>query len=140
MDDIFESLPKLFDDKMQKLWMKSQKQIVVQLSKFNVWNKENKKIGLMYDTREYMINSLSCVDFPNLFHVIKYHPQLNQKLVKKTLIPLSSQVQEPFNGEAIIQMNLNYVCLKLIQEYTMTSLFIIWKYVEIVFLQEEKKW
>ena len=41
MDDIFESLPKLFVDSMLEKWMNYHLQIVAQLSKVNVRNKDN---------------------------------------------------------------------------------------------------
>ena len=52
MDDIFESLTKLSVNKMLKKWMKSHVQIVAQLSKFNVQNKDNQKMELIYNTTE----------------------------------------------------------------------------------------
>ena len=81
MDNIFSSLPKLFVDIMQIKWMKSHIQIVDQLSKANVWSKQKQQMELMYNSREDVMNILSYVDFEKLCHVIKYFPQLNQKLV-----------------------------------------------------------
>ena len=42
MDDIFESLPNLFVDKMQKM-MKLHARIMAEFLQVNVWNKENQK-------------------------------------------------------------------------------------------------
>ena len=90
MDDVFEPLPELFVDRIKKN-MKSRVQIVAQLSKVNLWNKENKKKELMYNTREKMMNTLSRVDFAKLCHVIKYFTQSNQVFGKEEIIsPLSS--------------------------------------------------
>ena len=65
MGDIFESLPKLFVDKILKKMMKSHVQIVAQSSKFNVCKKDNQKLDLMYNAREKIINILSYVNFAN---------------------------------------------------------------------------
>ena len=43
-DDIFESFPKLFVDKMVKQCIKSHVQIMDQLPQFNVWGGKNGKI------------------------------------------------------------------------------------------------
>ena len=52
----------------------------------------------MYKAREKMMNSFSYVDFAKLCMVIKYSPQLNMFLVKKTLIYLSNQAQYTLYG------------------------------------------
>ena len=91
MDDIFESLANLFVDKMVKKRMKLHVQIVDQLSKFNLWNKDNKIMELMYNAREKMMNILSCVVFAKLCHIIKYFCQLNQNFGKEYInLSLSS--------------------------------------------------
>ena len=90
------------------------------LSKVNVCNKENKKKELIYNARERMINILSYVDFAKLCHKINYFPQSNQNFGEKTLTSLSHQFQEPLNYKNKIVMNLNQVCLLLIQERNMT--------------------
>ena len=71
--------------------MKLHVQIVDQLSKFNLWNKDNKIMELMYNAREKMMNILSCVDFVKLCHTIKYFRQLNQNFGKEYInLSLSS--------------------------------------------------
>ena len=48
-DDILESLPKLFVDKILKQWMKSYVQIVAHISKVSVCNKQNQKLEPIYN-------------------------------------------------------------------------------------------
>ena len=43
---------------------------------------EEKKMEVMYTSKEKMINILSYVDFEKMCHVIKYFPVLNQKIGK----------------------------------------------------------
>ena len=70
--------------------MKSHVQIVAQLSQVNVWNKNNRKMEVMYNAREHMKNILSYVDFSRLFQVIKYIPRLNPNFGKEDIaFPLS---------------------------------------------------
>ena len=64
---------------------------------------------------------MSYVEFSKLCHVIKYFPELNQKLGKKILIFLYPQVQEPLNDEIDILVNQNHMWIKLIQSYTITT-------------------
>ena len=52
--------------------MKSHVQIVAQLSKVNIRNKENQQMELMYKSIEDMMNILSYADFAKLCHAIKY--------------------------------------------------------------------
>ena len=52
IDDIFEYLPILFFDKMVRKWINALIQIVAQLLKLNVWNKENQKMEQMYNARQ----------------------------------------------------------------------------------------
>ena len=78
MDDILESFPKLFVDIILKKWMNSHIQIMDQLSKVNLWNKENQQMEQIYNARDDMMNILSYADSSNLCHVIKYFPELNK--------------------------------------------------------------
>ena len=57
--------------------MNSHVQIVAQLSKVNLWNKENQKMEPMYNAREEIMNILDYINFSKLFHAIKYFPELN---------------------------------------------------------------
>ena len=52
IDDIFEYLPILFFDKMVRKWINALIQLVAQLLKLNVWNKENQKMEQMYNARQ----------------------------------------------------------------------------------------
>ena len=62
-----------------------------QLSKINVWNKDNQKMEPMYNTREKIMNISSHVYFAKLYHVIKYFSQLNQDFGKEDItLTLSS--------------------------------------------------
>ena len=75
----------------------------------------------MYNSREKMMNILSYVDVAKLRHVIKHFPRLNQKIGKEDITyPLLSSSRAIEWGKHIL-INLNQVCLKLIQELTMTS-------------------
>ena len=58
-------------------------QIVAQLSKVDAWNKENQQMEQIYNARQVLMNILSYVDFARLCVVIKYFPELNQKIVKE---------------------------------------------------------
>ena len=44
-------------------WASVRIKIVTQLSKVNVWNKENQKLEQMYNSREEIMNTLIYVDF-----------------------------------------------------------------------------
>ena len=61
------------------------------LSKVNVRNKNNGKMGKMYNAREHMNNLLCYADFASLCQVINYFTQLNLYFGKKDInFPLSS--------------------------------------------------
>ena len=51
LDKIFKSLPNLFVDKILKKWMNAHIQIMAQLSKVNVCNKDNQQMEPMYNSR-----------------------------------------------------------------------------------------
>ena len=53
----------------------------------------------MYNARYKMMNTLRCVDFSKLCHVIKYLPQSNQNFGKEDINSPISKVQEPLNGD-----------------------------------------
>ena len=70
--------------------MKSNVQILDQLSQINVRNKHNRKMEVMPKAREPMNNILSDVDFANMCQFIKYFPQLNTIFWKEDItFPLS---------------------------------------------------
>ena len=52
MDEIFESFPGLFVDRMHQINFNAHIQIVAQLSKFNVWRKYNSQMEQVYNARE----------------------------------------------------------------------------------------
>ena len=62
--------------------MKSHVKIVAQLSKVNVWNK---KMEVMYNSREHMKNILCYFYFARLCQVITYFPQLNPNFGKEDI-------------------------------------------------------
>ena len=75
----------------------------------------------MYIAREKIMNMLSYVDFEKLRHVIKYFPESPQKFGKEDItFPLSS-ISRAIEWRKTFPINLNQVCLKLIQEHTMNS-------------------
>ena len=96
-------------------------QIVAQLSKVNVCNKDNQQMEKMYNAIEDMMNILSYVDFAIMCNVNKYFPELNHKFGKEDInFPLSS------SSRAIERLNQNLHefesgVIKLIQEHTITS-------------------
>ena len=74
-------------------------QIVAQLLRFNVWNKENKKTEEIYSLREKIIIILSYVNFEKLYNVMKFFLNWIKSFSKNVLLLFSCTVQEPLNGK-----------------------------------------
>ena len=88
---------------------------------------------VMYNGREHMKNNFSYVDFVKLCQVIKYFSQLDPNFGKEDIaFPLTPSLRS-IKWRKIL-MNLNPVCLLLIEELTMTSQYIK-KSVKTIFTQ-----
>ena len=70
IDKIFDSFSKLFVDQMVRIWMNSHIQIIDQLSKVNVWNKENEQVEQIFHAREALMNILIYLNFSKLCYSI----------------------------------------------------------------------
>ena len=68
-------------------------QIVAQLSKSNVWNKENQQMKLIHNVREEIIKMLAMLILQNCAISINIWLDWIKKLGKKKLFLLSYQVQ-----------------------------------------------
>ena len=99
MDESLKDLPKLFVDKMIKVWIFEYVKVVPQLPKLEKWNKQSeemesmsisiytgKKIWVMLILQKYAMWSSVLLIW-------------NKHLEKKISLLLSHQVQEPLNSE-----------------------------------------
>ena len=60
------------------------------LSQVNVWNKNSRKMEVIYNVREHMENILRYIDFVKMCQVINYFTQLNPNFGKEDItFPLS---------------------------------------------------
>ena len=94
--------------------MNSHIKVVDKLLKFVKLNKENQRIEQLYTSKEKGNNILSYADLLKLCHIITYFPELNQKLGKKKLLFLYTQIQDTLNGGINIVINYNPMWIKLI--------------------------
>ena len=110
---------------MSTLWLSYHK---------SIHGTKNEKIKVMYNSIKHVKNLLCDVDFARMFQVIKYFTQLNPLFGKEDItFPLSSS---PIAVEwQNILMNLNQVCLLLIQKCTMSSQLIKNNSVGTLFIQ-----
>ena len=92
-----------------------------QLSQVNLWNKDNVKMEVIYNSKYHTKNIFCYVGFARLFQVVKYFPQLNPNFGKEDItFPLSSS-SRAIKWRKIILMDFNHVFLLLIQHCAMTS-------------------
>ena len=88
--EIFVSLLNVFVKKILMKWTNANIQIVAQISKANVWNKDNQKMKQMYNVIEKLMNILSHVNFSKLCNIMHNFPESNHNFVKDGItFPLS---------------------------------------------------
>ena len=76
---------------------------MVQLSKINVWNKDNNKMEQMYNEIEELTNILGYVDFAKLCNVINNFPDFNQIFLKEGItLPLFIVLELIYRAKTLI--------------------------------------